>query len=163
MKTIRKIWIIPLLSVIILLLVHTISMASSVYEQKGTIITSSTGTLSFGTMLGAEGKYRSTNQVHISILATQKISVTFYAEPFAYDGFALSGENPELDVTYRVKFNSGTRKFTPKGSDLTIDREYQSSAHEFTICGEVQIHNIHDQPAGQYSGKIWVTVSGWTP
>ena len=158
MKTIRKIWVVALLAVTIFLLFHTISLASSVYEHKDATILSSTGSLSFGTMLGAEGKYRSKNPVHISILASQKISVTFSAEPLAYDVFELSGKGPALDVTYWVDFEGGSGSFAPRGNDLTIEREYQSTAHKFTLYGEVEIHDIQDQPAGRYVGTIWVTV-----
>ncbi len=164
MNIARKGLVVALLATTIALWAHTLSSASSVYKQENAIkVSSSNNNLSFGTMLGAEGTYQSRNVVDIFILTQQKISVTFSAEPFEIDSFALSGKRPSLDVTYWVDHEGKSHWFAPQGSYLTINKESQLDAHQFSLRGEVRIKNIHEQPAGQYSGTILVTISGWAP
>ncbi len=102
---------------------------------------------------GAVGSYRETKTATYSLEVNTPVRVVFSASPLAY----ISDPRYVLDVTYWV--NSHRSKFRP-GEDLTLIANYAGvQTLNYEIFGEVVIHQVSAQPAGQYAGVITVTVS----
>lgn len=102
---------------------------------------------------GAVGSYRQTKTATYSLEVNTPVRVLFSASLLACT------DNPEyaLDVTYWV--NSEESKFTP-GNDLALIADYTGvQILDYEIFGEVVIHEVSAQPAGEYTGIITVTVS----
>ena len=123
------------------------------------------GTLSFGSMLGMPGTYYS-NEVQVFISAPHPIVVIFEADQFTYCDSKWSMDKVSLDVTYWVNnpqcnqlMGFGRDKFNFASSVLEIHSIPSCDGlHVFTLFGEVHMGDIEDQPAGEYRGTIWVTV-----
>jgi len=112
-------------------------------------------------MLGAPGTYSEQQTGLVAFAADCPVNVVFAASELRYAGPGFR-HSPVLNVTYWVgtKYNR-LYSFRP-GRPLELYLDGAVSAGrviELEIFGDVEIKDIHDQPAGPYEGSIIVTIS----
>jgi hypothetical protein len=112
-------------------------------------------------ILGAPGFYPAVQPVKCLIRANETVKIQFSATPLSY----MSHDQTQaysLNVTYWLnKLETlPQNSFKPQGAPLTLCRNFRSNhSEEFLLYGGVTIDHIDDQPAGLYTGTIYVTVS----
>ena len=131
------------------LLTDTVGV-SAIVEQYA--ISSVKNPLTFN-IRGAVGSYRESKTAIYSLEVNTPVRVAFTASPLAY----ISDPQYTLDVTYWVNSEESTLK---PGGTLAFIADYAGvQVLDYEIFGEVVIHEVSAQPAGEYSGTITVTVS----
>ncbi len=111
------------------------------------------GTLSFR-LTRTKGVFLADGGAFYSITAGEEIVLQFSASELTYVG--PSWEEAKLEsVLYWLNDNRQT--FFKPGKSLVLRR--QAGLHRFSLHGQVTINAVEDQPAGEYRGSVYITIS----
>lgn len=132
--------------------------------------------LNFSILRPVRGTYRNSVEeaARVTISTDEKVNISFQATSLEYNGnYLRKREQPTLNITYwikeigiadeiissrSIKANGNQFYDTTIFENVNIDR-LTGFTKRFIIDGEVNIESIAAQPAGEYTGEIFITVS----
>lgn len=122
-------------------------------ENGLTVTTTVGGEMTFQ-LSGGQGVFFENKPCYYTVQSNHAIVIQFSASDLIY-----LGPYPERAKLNNVFYwlNKNRRLSFKPGQVLLLSKE--PGVHEFSIHGKVTINAVEDQPAGDYAGTIYVTVS----
>jgi len=128
-------------------------ISNTIFASSAPEITSTIGNEVVFELTGAPGDFQKTIGYY-SFKTQGRVTIQFSVSDLVYLG-PYKEQTRLDDVVYWIN-NQPQMNFRP-GKPLILKRG--NGFHEFTLHGRVTIKAIEDQPAGDYGGTIYITVS----
>lgn len=119
------------------------------------------GSIEFDLQRPVEGEYPEDQVARFSIFADRPVTVTLIGSKLVYQGEQGSWVEPyQLNVVYWVYEREEEKRFFLPEQSLELEMDFSDGQPRiFTLGGQIRLDDVTGQPAGQYAGTIWVTVS----